>query len=58
MAYTNRKYQRLCDSLAFLVSMAQRAFLEQKALENGISLGEAARVCIDLAMSSAGAEGC
>jgi hypothetical protein len=38
--------------------MAQRAFLEQTAIENDISLGEAARACIDLAMSKAGAEGC
>jgi hypothetical protein len=58
MSYTNRKHQRLCDSLALRVSIAQRAFLEQSAIENGISLGEAARMCIDLAMGKAGAEGC
>ncbi|MFZ2472772.1 MAG: hypothetical protein WAW52_12645 [Methanothrix sp.] len=58
MGYTNRKFTRLCDSLALRVSRRQRAFLEQAAIENGISLGEATRMCIDQAMSNAGAEGC
>ena len=58
MAYTDRKFTRLCDSLALRVSRTQRAFLEQTAIENGISLGEAARACIDLAISKTGAEEC
>ncbi len=58
MLYTDRKFTRLCDSLALRVSRVQRAFLEQTAIENGVSLGEAARMCIDLAMSKTGAEGC
>jgi len=58
MPYTDRKLTRLCDSLALRVSRTQRAFLEQTAVGNGVSLGEAARMCIDLAMSKAGAEGC
>jgi hypothetical protein len=58
MSYTDRKFTRLCDSLALRISRVQRAFLEQTAIENGVSLGEATRMCIDLAMSKTGAEGC
>ena len=58
MRYTDRKFARLCDSLALRVSRTQRTFLEQTAMENGVSLGEAARMCIDLAMNKTGANGC
>ena len=58
MFHTDRKLTRLCDSLALRISRSQRRYLEQTAIEKGVSLGEAARMCIDLAMSKGGAERC
>ena len=34
------------------MSIKQRAYLEQLAIEHGISLGEVVRICIDNAMTS------
>jgi hypothetical protein len=46
---------RLCDNLAFRITLSQRIFLERIASERGVSLCEGARLIIDEAMSKEGA---
>jgi len=54
MTSNNKRFERLCDSLALRLSKTQRGYLEAMAERDRISLAEAARSCICESMIYAG----
>ena len=54
MTSNNKRFERLCDSLALRLSKTQRGYLETMAERDRISLAEAARSCIYESMIHAG----
>ncbi len=51
-----KRDERLCDAISFRISPKMREFLETMAEQQHISICEAARIALGMAMAKAGGE--